>query len=506
MRTPGALAALTASGAACAHGLGQRFDLPLPLELWVAGAGASIVLSFVLAGLFVRAVPPAGGLLVRAAPGAAIGRGGARRAAQGVGGAALLKAARALFAIVFAVTLVAGLWGSPDPFRNLAPTLVWVVAWTGLAAVSLAAGDVWSLVNPLRTLHAGAQRFLQRVSGERPAYRPYPRRLGTWPAVAAFIVFAWAQLVWTGRDVPANVALLLLLYACWTWLGMSLYGPRAWLRRGEALGVALGILARLSPVGLRVAASPRGAGGTDAGDAVEWRLRPPAMALLERPMHDLSGIVFVMAMLATVTFDGLLETAAWQRLVDALLASDTLGAAWALASRAGLSQTRVIDTLGLLGAVGAFTLAYLGTAAAMAAMAAAGGGRQPGVRRTAGAFVLTLVPIAVAYDLAHNLSMFLTAGQFLVPLASDPLGRGWDLFGTADHRVNLLVVDAEATWYFSVSVIVLGHAASVWLAHVAALRLFGTRRAAVRSQLPMVALMIVYTMGSLSILAQPIAG
>jgi hypothetical protein len=500
-------AALCASGAAAAHGLGPRFDLPLPLELWVAGAGASIVLSFVLAGLFVRAAPGVGDARVgRAGQGAAARRGAAGSAARGVGGAHALRAARAAFALAFAVTVVAGLWGSADPFRNLAPTLVWVVAWTGLATVSLVAGDVWALVNPLRTLHAAGQRALARVSGEPPApHRAYPARLGQWPAVAAFLAFAWAQLVWTGRDAPANVALLLLLYACWTWLGMSLYGPSAWLRHGEALAVALGFLARLSPVGLRVVPRPGAACGSHARDAVGWTLRAPCAALLGRPVRGLSGIVFVMAMLATVTFDGLHETAAWQGLAGALLGSDALRPAWTLAERAGLSQTRLIDTLGLLATVGAFTLAYLGAASAMAAMAAPGGAGGPGVRRTAGVFVLTLLPIAVAYDLAHNLSMFLNAGQFVVPLASDPLGRGWNLFGTAGHEVNLLAVDAEAMWYFSVCAIVLGHAASVWLAHVAALRLFGDRRAALRSQLPMVALMILYTMCSLSILAQPLA-
>jgi len=45
--------------------------------------------------------------------------------------------------------------------------------------------------------------------------------------------------------------------------------------------------------------------------------------------------------------------------------------------------------------------------------------------------VLTLVPIAVAYHLSHYFSLLLTAGQFVIPLASDPFGFGWNLFGTA---------------------------------------------------------------------------
>jgi hypothetical protein len=102
--------------------------------------------------------------------------------------------------------------------------------------------------------------------------------------------------------------------------------------------------------------------------------------------------------------------------------------------------------------------------------------------------------------------MFLTSGQFIIALVSDPLGRGWDLFGTAGYKPNLLLIDAATVWYFAVAAIVLGHVAAVYLAHHAALQAFGSRRAALLSQVPMVVLMMIYTMSSLWILAQPIVG
>ena len=121
-------------------------------------------------------------------------------------------------------------------------------------------------------------------------------------------------------------------------------------------------------------------------------------------------------------------------------------------------------------------------------------------------FVLTLVPIAVAYHLAHYVWFLFTTGQFIVPLASDPFGYGWDLFGTAGYRVNYGVMGPYFFWYTIVTLIVIGHVIAVFLAHVEALRLFGTRRAALVSQIPMVVLMVAYTMSSLWILAQPIVG
>ena len=114
------------------------------------------------------------------------------------------------------------------------------------------------------------------------------------------------------------------------------------------------------------------------------------------------------------------------------------------------------------------------------------------------------MPIAIAYHLAHYLSMLLVSGQFIIPLASDPLGFGWNLFGTADYKVNLSIVGARFVWYCAASAVVVGHVAAVYLAHVVALEMFQDRRTALWSQVPMVVLMILYTMVSLWILAQPI--
>ena len=106
------------------------------------------------------------------------------------------------------------------------------------------------------------------------------------------------------------------------------------------------------------------------------------------------------------------------------------------------------------------------------------------------AFVLTLVPIAVAYHLAHYFSLLVTAGQFIIPLASDPFGCGWNLFGTAGYKVDLGIVSPYVFWYGAVTLIVVGHVIAVLLAHVDALRDVRQRRAALLSQLPMLALMV----------------
>ena len=133
--------------------------------------------------------------------------------------------------------------------------------------------------------------------------------------------------------------------------------------------------------------------------------------------------------------------------------------------------------------------------------------RRAGVALRGGAgagFVYSLIPIALAYHLAHFLSFLLVQGQAIIPLASDPFGSGWDLLGTAGYTIDIGVVGARFAWFTAVIGIVAGHIIAVYLAHAVALRTLGDRGAALRSQYPMLALMVGYTMLSLWILAQPI--
>jgi hypothetical protein len=147
-----------------------------------------------------------------------------------------------------------------------------------------------------------------------------------------------------------------------------------------------------------------------------------------------------------------------------------------------------------------FITVYLGFSALMAAAS----GNRLSISDMARAFVYSLVPIALAYHLAHFLSFLLIQGQLIIPLASDPFGFEWDLFGTADYRINIAIVNARFAWFTAVGAIVVGHIIAVYLAHTIALRTLREHQPALRSQYPMLGLMVGYTMVSLWIIAQPI--
>ncbi len=102
------------------------------------------------------------------------------------------------------------------------------------------------------------------------------------------------------------------------------------------------------------------------------------------------------------------------------------------------------------------------------------------------------------------LRLLVIQGQFIIPLVSDPFGFGWDLFGSADYRVNIGIINAKFVWFTSVAAIVLGHIIAVYIAHVISLRTVSNHSSALRGQYPMLLLMVSYTVTSLWIIAQPI--
>ena len=127
-----------------------------------------------------------------------------------------------------------------------------------------------------------------------------------------------------------------------------------------------------------------------------------------------------------------------------------------------------------------------------------------GDTRAGTALVFTLLPISIAYHVAHYFSYLVNGSQLVIPLLSDPFGFGWDLFRTAAYKPDIGFVGPTLQWYVAVGAIVVGHVIAVYLAHVKALTVFGARRVAVRSQIPIVVFMVGYTMLSLWIISQPI--
>jgi hypothetical protein len=449
-----------------AHGLGGRADLPIPEWLFGWAAAIVLVISFVSLGVLWKrpllASPP-----VKAFP-TWLSRALTSQVTDVLCGA---------FGVaLFVFLLWAGFAGVQSTVGNIVPTFVYVAFWVGLVFASLLFGDVFRPFNPWRAIGRAVAWTSRRFAGERlGAGFPYPERLGYWPAAAGLLAFTWLELLASTGTSPRTIAAAALAYTSVTFLGMGIFGVDAWCAKGEAFGVYFGLFARLSPVERRERA---------------FVLRPPLTGVPS--LRAEAGLVAVLAvMIGTVTFDGLQETAFWSnvgpRIADGMRA---MGAGPSL----GDELAGGIGMFACVAAIAAFFL--LGIAGARTV---GGGFSQTFLARS---FAPSLIPIAFVYVGAHYVTFLLFQGQALYSQISDPLGRGWDLFGTAGTPIDYTIIGATATWYVQVVMVVCGHCAGLALAHDRALELYAEPRTALRSQYWMLVVMIGFTSLALWLLSQ----
>ena len=450
-----------------AHGIGGIRDLPVPGWLFFYGAALVLIVSFV--ALAVLWTEPR---LDAAAGGRPLPTWLQRVLLSPV----LHATVKALsFGLLVVVSLAATI-GEPSAQQNLAPTFVFVVFWLGLVPVVVLMGNVWSVLNPWRA-PADAIAWAWRRSGR--AWEPlarYPEWLGCWPAVVLLFAFAAFELAYPEPSSPRALALAIYLYSAITWYGMLWFGRETWTRNGEAFSVYFELLSRVGPIAVREGAGRR-----------EIVLRWPLTGLAWRDARP-GTFAFVALMLGSVAFDGLSRSSWWlDRRIDVEAAA---GTSTLVRDAAAMG----LNLAGLLLVVGAVAVAYAGAVAGARAFAHV-------ERPLVGAFLASLVPIALAYVVAHYFSLLVLQGQFAIRFASDPFGRNWDLFGTAGFNPDLALLSPNLVWYVQVAALVVGHVAGLVVAHDRAVSMFRGVATAVRTQYAMLVLMVAYTVAGLWLLS-----
>ena len=451
------------------HGFGQRYDLPISLALYLYAAAGVVVISFVLVVLFAGDQVGAKALQYPRRPVPWLAAAARSRWPWRAGGAIGIAG---LLAVI-----VTGLYGSTNPLYNPAEYIVWIYFWAGLVIVSGLVGNLWYLVNPW----AAAFDAVQKLVRLGPVWK-LPD-VGVWPAAAAYLAFACLELTSGMANRPWLVAVVALVYSAVTLAGMILFGRDEWLQHCEGFTVLFEIVGRFGPVEAERDAT---------GRVAMVYLRPWGVGLLKPSPNGWDRVVFVILMLSTLAFDGILSTPAWQEFTVAL------EPVWLPMGAFGFFFVR---TLGLLLLTVAFLLVFI----TFMELVIYFGKRQVDLKETITGFALTLVPIALVYNAAHNYSYLVVQAQGLIPLLNDPLARGWHLWpAVAGVKPSFALAQASTVWYAQVVLIVLGHIVAVYLAHLRAGERFRTAQRALLSQYPMLLLMVLYTMTSLWILAQPI--
>lgn len=445
MRRAGGAAALwlALAGQARAHATEQGFVLLLPTDIYIASGGAVVALTVLLLALL-----PGRAALAPFRP-VTLGR-----RARPVRWPGLVVAA------VFLWLIWQGWSGARDPLANPLSLAVWVVFWMGLVAVQGLLGNVWARLDPFRALAA---------LGPRRSPLRYPRGWGHWPAVPGFLGFAGFLLADPAPADPARLAVVVAGYAAVTLAALALFGAR-WLVRGEVLGVFLRAYARIAIVGRR---------------GVRRALGLPGWQVLCGPRPSFALAVLMLLLLGSGSFDGLNETFWWL----ALIGTNPL-------EFPGRSAVVAVNVAGLLITNAALCAVFAGALALGARLAGDGTGTRDLIRL----YAPTLLPIALAYHVAHYLTALLLDGQYVLAGIADALhlGHVHVTAGFLNHPGPV-----RAIWLTQAGVIVCGHVIALMLAHGTALRQGQSVRRAALGQAPLALFMLAYTVFGLWLLATP---
>ena len=456
-----ALFSLTAGYSVCAglahaHASEQGFVLLLPTDVYIAAGGATVALTVLLLALL---PPGAAHGLFRALPVLPRPRARTRHATS------------CLAALFLGLLVWRGFTGPRDPLVNPLPLFFWTVWWVVMVALQGLLGNHWRFTNPWTGLAAA----LAALTGMRAPLR-YPRALGHWPALAAFLGFAGFLLADIAPTDPARLATVVGFYWYYALMGLVLFGP-TFLVRAEALTVLMRAYGRMAGLG-----RARG----------RLALGLPGWQVLARPAPPLALAVLMVVLLGSGSFDGLNETFWWLGVLG-------LNPLEFPGRSAVVAQT-----------LGGLALANLGLLAAFAACLWLGERLAGTQRRLDQAFCLfapSILPIALGYHIAHYFTALLVDGQYVLKALNDPMNSGANLLGLADAYVTTGFFNTphtvKAIWLMQAGTVVAGHAIAILLAHALALRGVGSTRRAVLGQAPLAAFMVAYTVFGLWLLASP---
>jgi hypothetical protein len=427
--------------AASAHAAQQAVILTLATTPAIIGAGFAVVIT-VLVGTLTGWVPRFGAIRIGSWP------------ARGVVGS------WAGFVVMLGA-LAVGVFGPHDPLGNLLTLTIWTVIWVLMTFIAALLGDIWRPVAPWRGPVRLVRRHLGRAGGIGLT------RLGHWPAVLGLFGFIWFEIVSPAPADPLNLARVVALY----WLAifaLAVLEGEEWLDRGELLTVHFSLISKIAPVWR----------SREGGRSVLHLGLPGAQIAAMAPLAA-GEVAFVTLLLASVSFDGLNETFWWLGRIGVNPLDFP-----------GRTAVMVPNTLGLIGAWALTSAAILG------AVTLSRGARF-------GPMLLSFLPIATAYHVAHYLVSLLTQGQYVVTGLNDPFERGWSLLGISDEWASFGFLsnraDVMMIWSAQVAIIVAAHILAVLLA----LRL---AKGGLRRHLPVSLLMVGYTVFGLWLLSTPAVG
>ncbi len=380
-----------------------------------------------------------------------------------------IKTVKTLSVILFSLTIVTGLFGQNSAYSNFNMTFFWIIFVLGLTYMSAIFGNIYSVLNPLKIL----TDWLSKENGK--PWAVYPTSFGYYPALLFYFIFIWIELVW--QNSPLSLSVILIIYTLITDFGVILWGSEIWYTYCEFFSVFFRLISKIAPFEY---------------DSGKIYLRAPFVGLLTEKAENISLLLFTLFMLSSTAFDGFKETSAWTKVYFGHIDSFVRPVL-------GIYSYPVFETLGLFLSPFIFLAIYVFLIFWAKKIAKS----EISLRDLLLEFAFSLIPIVLVYNIAHYFTLIFSEGPNIIRLISDPFGFNLNVFGTKTLGQGI-ILGANFVWHAEVVFILLGHIVSVYLTHIVALKVFENEKRAFWSQLPMLVLMILYTLIGLWILSQPI--
>ncbi len=360
-----------------------------------------------------------------------------------------------VFLLVYIILM--GFIGPKNPISNFSVLFVWVIWWAGYTMTVYLFGNTWDQINPWKT-----------ISSILPSLNlNYPLNLGSWPASLGLLFFV---LIEVGSNVtysPISLSYIILFYTIITLIGSFLYGYEIWFKHADPLSKFFQCYGNVSLI---------------RSDDNSIYMGLPGLNLI-RGIDDIGlpakhQVLFVITILFITTYDGLVSTQYWVENIISPLS--ILG-----------FPILSIHLIGLIFGHLIFYLIYHFSIHLTHKIS----NTYISIPSLSMRFAVSLLPIAAGYHIAHYIGYLLTffpsfMSAVLLPMNQSPIP-----------------ITPLPLWFSLIPLvfILLGHICSVWISHCISFKLFSGRLQPLRSQYPLILVMVIYTMFSLWIISAPLA-
>lgn len=498
---------------------------PLPFWMYLWGGGAALILSFIVTAFFVTSHKQNSTL-----PTINLSRCINNKLAY-----LIIFFCKIITFAALVATVYFGYVGPSEPGKlqlNLGLTLFWIIFFLGFVYIVFLFGNVYEWLNPWKNIHKlvvciftcfiyALNALQELVTKKRPLTHPsnttnivsrlyngilhYPRWLGYWPAFLFYVGLIWVELL--GKFKPADIADLLLIYSAVNLVGASVFGIKHWFTKAELFSVFFHLIGLMSPLHWSKSRSSNDMTLSKAHiPKHQLKLRWPFVGLVQESTKHFSLLMFILFMLSSTVFDGLHETKVWndfyrQEMYEWLF-KDWLTGNIFKDNAALILNRHYWQMFCLLISPLIYLLIYW----LFIWLTKCIGGGTLSTKQTAFRFAYSLLPIALVYNITHYFLLSYSQSLKIFSILSDPFDTGADWLGTKMWFYSDQGINNDSLWHFQVILIVLGHVAGVVVAHKEALKIYSKRWRAIASQLPMLVLMVLFTVAGLWVLTLPLKG